>query len=718
MNSVNTRLLAVLSALITSAIIILACAGGDDYVNTRINQDVFIPSKFRVLGFSYNSYNWNFQEDLSAVINQENISDWKAYLNQSISEEMLYQAVYVDSIKDIELAMSNLKSTEKHYTRQYAFYNYLKLAKKSESYANTYFDWWSENPRPYQERDARALNKEIESAFLQANDDFMKGKYWFQWVRNLYFQKKYSESIALYDKYATKFNGLTAWRALGYKAACIYKQGRFSESNRIYAQQLVSRPGAIHSIHFSYHPLEMDAFLELVNTTDDVQEKVALWMLQGTYTDEVASSEAIYALDPNSEYLELLLGRILSITDNGNEFPRELDIPRAIRVYERIVLEGKRNELNKIKTGLAYLYFLDHRDQEAEALFADLKTRPNLPQELQDEIRMMNVLLFADQIDRHSQNFYNDMNWLKAKSLEDNWESPIRYYGAFDYAVTAMAGAYREKGEDQKAMMLYPNADELSNQANLASWLGYLNQKSTSIEMTFLQSFSCLNADQVEERLAVNMIKSGQLETGAAMMHKSSSGANKHILGDPFSFRIRDCHDCDHEEYGTFGVPYTKVMVADVLVQTNKHLLEKPTFEDAIRLGNAFYNFSYSGNARIFSWCDFPAYGMLDSWESSAYFSDGNWEPQEFLYSYDVELAKHYYQQALKIATDDNERAVATYLLAKCELVDFYNNPPEDNQSDFIAGQYFMELKKYNKTPFFDQVIEECGYFRTYYSKQ
>ncbi|MFZ4785182.1 MAG: hypothetical protein ACOYLH_06860, partial [Flavobacteriales bacterium] len=354
MNSVNTRLLAVLSVFISSAIIILACADGDDYPNNRINQDVFIPAKYRILGFSYNAYNWNYNDDISTAINQENISDWYAYLNQSISEETLFKVVYSDSLKDIEQALNGIKSTEKHYTRQFAFYNYLKLAKRSETYANAYYDWWSENPRPNQERDAYALNKEIESAFLQANDDFMKGKYWFQWVRNLYFQKKYNESIALYDKYAAKFNGLTAWRALGYKAASIYKQGRFSESNRMYAQQLVSRPGAIHSVHFSYHPLEMDAFLELVNGVKSVQEKVALWMLQGTYTDEVASSEAIYALDPNSEYLELLLGRLLSIADNGNEFPRELDIPRAIRLYERIILEGKRKEVNKIKTGLAY----------------------------------------------------------------------------------------------------------------------------------------------------------------------------------------------------------------------------------------------------------------------------------------------------------------------------------------------------------------------------
>ena len=340
------------------------------------------------------------------------------------------------------------------------------------------------------------------------------------------------------------------------------------------------------------------------------------------------------------------------------------------------------------------------------------------PATSQETFSIGKVFLFSYEIDRHNQNFYNDLNWLKAKSLEDNWESPLRYYGAFDYAVTAMASAYREKGEDQKAMMIYPNEDELSDQANLESWLGYLNHQSTNLEMTFLQSFSCLNADQLEERLAVKMIKSGQLESGAALMHLSHSGSNKQLLGDPFSFRIRDCHDCDHEEYGTLGLPYSKVLVADVLVQTNKQLLEKSSYEDAIQLGNAFYNFSYSGNARIFSWCDYPAYGMLDSWESWAYFSDGNWLPQEFMYTYDVELAKHYYQQAINYARDNNERAVATYLLAKCELVDFYNNPPENNQSDFVSGQYFNELKKYSKTPFFGRLIEECGYFRAYYTKQ
>lgn len=703
--------------LITSGIIFLACADGDDFVNNRINQDVFIPKKYSVLGFSYNSYNWSYDEDLSAAITKENVSDWHKYLNKSLSEETIYQVVYGDSLRDIEKRVMSLKSTEKNYTRLYGFYKYLILAKKSESYANAYYDWWSENPRPYQERDARALNNEIESAFNNSMDDFMKAKYWFQWVRNLYFQKRYTEAISLYDKYANKFEGLSAWRALGYKAASIYKQGRFEESNRIYAQQLVSRPGALHSIHFSYHPLELDAFLETIKATNETQEKVALWMLQGTYSDEVSSTEAIYDLDPNSDYLELLLGRILAIADNGNEFPRVMDIPRAIRIYERIVLEGKRSELNKIKAGLAYLYFLDQRDHESEALLVDLRKRADISQELLDEVRMMHVLLFADQLPRHNASFYEDVFWLKDKQSKDNWESPLRYAGAFDYTVRTMANAYRSNGEDYKAMMLYPIQEEVLNASKLREWLGYLNQKEANPEMTFLIGFSCLNADQIEERLAVNLIKCGQLEMGAAIMASSSIGANKQILGDPFSFRIRDCHDCDHEEYATCCVPYTKLMVSDKMVQMNKQLEKTPRFEDAIQIGNAFYNFSYSGNARSFSWCDYPAYGMEDTWESWVFFAD-DWKAQDFLYTHDVEWAKVYYQKAFDIAKDDNQRAVATYLLSKCELVDFYNNPPENNESDFVAGYYFNELKKYNKTPFFDQVIEECGYFKTYYSKQ
>ena len=85
-------------------------------------------------------------------------------------------------------------------------------------------------------------------------------------------------------------------------------------------------------------------------------------------------------------------------------------------------------------------------------------------------------------------------------------------------------------------------------------------------------------------------------------------------------------------------------------------------------------------------------------------------------------MAVKYYQLALKSATNNEQKAKCLFMMAKCERNEWYNSTLysnkeneyryDANQPDFIMWDSFKALKAYKNTKFYNEVINECGYFR------
>jgi hypothetical protein len=141
-------------------------------------------------------------------------------------------------------------------------------------------------------------------------------------------------------------------------------------------------------------------------------------------------------------------------------------------------------------------------------------------------------------------------------------------------------------------------------------------------------------------------------------------------------------------------------------------------YGNSILLGNAFYNITHFGNARLFHERNITGYG---------------YNPYDFrdkirVMITDCSIAKMYYQKALAFAKTDEQKAKCHYMISKCERNDYYNSqydPAKDsweNQSavqyskiNFLAWDGFKTLKSnYSQTKYYQEVINECGYFKTY----
>ena len=141
-------------------------------------------------------------------------------------------------------------------------------------------------------------------------------------------------------------------------------------------------------------------------------------------------------------------------------------------------------------------------------------------------------------------------------------------------------------------------------------------------------------------------------------------------------------------------------------------------YNNNLLLGNAFYNITHFGNGRIFHEGDIAGSGSTPD-----FFRD----PIRNMIT-TTSLAKAYYEKAFLATKNIEQKAKTQYMIAKCERNYYYNKKYyslnlstwdiQDDKTNFIAWQGFKVLKaNYSKTKYYKEIINECGYFKTYVRK-
>jgi hypothetical protein len=83
---------------------------------------------------------------------------------------------------------------------------------------------------------------------------------------------------------------------------------------------------------------------------------------------------------------------------------------------------------------------------------------------------------------------------------------------------------------------------------------------------------------------------------------------------------------------------------------------------------------------------------------------------------YQPEIALNYLKKALELAKKKELRAQIIFKLAEAEL---YSNYGEDGEGFSLenSNKWYAELQQYEKTKYYGEVINECGYFSNYVNK-
>lgn len=202
--------------------------------------------------------------------------------------------------------------------------------------------------------------------------------------------------------------------------------------------------------------------------------------------------------------------------------------------------------------------------------------------------------------------------------------------------------------------------------------------------------------------------------TGALEIYKQhNTTGNNELLGNPFNYRIVDCHDCDHMMKQR--VRYTKKSFVEKMIELKeKGDKEKDPIEKSnnyFLFATGLYNMTYYGNARVVS-------STVVNWNysDSNRFSGNRESTQKNDGYYDCKKALSFYLMAKELNSNQEFKAKCTWMAAKCEHNLWLDTEYQYRETgDFQSGMYFKQMKEqFFNTKYYKEVIGECGYFCQY----
>lgn len=629
-----------------------------------------------------------------------------------------------------------------------SFIEFLYLAQKIET-VSIGDDYWSYDAVVAKTFNDLKMIQSIENVYNTTSDAFLKNRYWFLTVKAYFYSSNKPKAVEFFNKTEKSVpKNILYYRALSYVAGIKYQQKKYSESNYLYAQVFDKCPEMRVVTAYSFHPQNETDWNKSLAMAKDNKEKAALWAIHGYYKDETQAIEKIYELDPKSEHLNYLLTRLVNKQEQDINNSFEESAKENVPAKKLTVAETK--ELNKSKIdkkafdlvskitiasntekpylwniALGYLQTLKGEYANADSNFDKAEKIMPKTELAKYQLRLLRFVNNMSKIDKltnaNEKTILADLNWLYQELPKIYKGQEFRYQNASSWSRSYLATLYKASdnpvmteifGESRYSYWNDGNAF-YDNEKNLLAMKAFLTKSDkTEIEKIGAEIYS-LKLKDINNFQAVQATFKNKIPEAIAFIKETDSVQYYNFLGNPFNGNIKDCHDCEHVAYQK--KKYSQIEFLNTIKSMQDKLAQKEeVYTNSLLLGNAFYNITHFGNGRTFYEISIVGYG------SSPYsFRDSM---KKMITNCDV--SKMYYQKAFEAATTKEQKAKCVYLLSKCERNDYYNKKynnvtnwwsVEDDKINFIAWSGFKALKKdYSDTKYYQDVIAECGYFKTY----
>lgn len=739
----SKKLLLLFSAIAFIAYgMIWACSGGDwdEYSFSSFAPEGFVDSSYTPFCFSETAYyDRDYDNKHTTRFNEVIVNEWSDYLGDNYSKKEI-QYLLIDASKGLVDSIQNLPQSSlpiavasmqivqaKSNTKVASFFTFLSYAKANEAYASSSVDYWNyddDKPRKLTfNKEQTEVLKKMETEFQQSKDIFLKQRYFFQILRAYFFVANYQNCIGFYEANQSLFpNNILAVRCLSYVAGCYYKQKKYAHANYLYSKIYDYSDDFKTVAHFSFHPQNESDWKQTLALCANKEEQITLWQLIGIYFDEQRAIKEIYALDPKSEKLNLLLSRLVNLEErklNAGHFYHEhfkghvdtLTMP-ATKLIADIANEAKTENPCWWYLSAGYLYFLKGDYLQASDYYE--KAKLVLPH---DELAIaqhrllvfMNRLALAPKLDNKTEEYLlPDLQWLK--NIDEHAVPHFRSEYAYGWARNFIAKKYAVQKDFLKSELFQHHDSFYATSALVFSMKAFLQNKQhyTAFEV-YCASIYPIGLESIIEFQAIQFAYQDKVNQAIVLMKEAGDVKDRQLLGNPFNGNIKDCHDCDH--VAPQKVKYTKLSFLQKLKELEANVAAgNDVYNNALLLGNAFYNMSHFGNARVFYEGPIIGFG-----HSSPFMITDCFRSQLL----DASLAKKYYRLSLASAATDEQKAKLSFLLLKIERSEHYvrlfNNPDYDHW-DYAdrPPTHFSVLKAFKNTKYYADIIKECGYFRSY----
>lgn len=706
---------------------------------------------FRSFHSLYNEYKLNNINDFDSI----NVDEWSRFFKSFPKKNDLHYLLYEARIGEIDTLIFYLKDNKQSITNKLRsnsivnfpdkgltneFLFYLGFARRCEPYCTYTADWYWDSAKNElkQKDDIRKnvvnINKLANAALKQlksVKNDFIWERYIFQIIRLNYQAKNYKECLDIYQTNKSKI-GISEsmkYRTMSYAAGSLFAMNKIGEANYIYSKIYDEYAPMKTTAYFSFKPQEENDWNTLLSYAKSPREKSILWQLLGIYADPLRSMKEIYQIDPKSDLLDLLLVRAISIQEE-KFLPVRYSYERTDFLYsiktmnvdnellgfiKKVADRGNSNKPYLWNLGAGYLSFAKSDYSSAENYLSKAKQQAKDDSFVSGQIRLIDFARMIEQqtnIDeKFESNIVKEFNWISGNKTKPSLGlEALKFESIFDWGLKRLSEKYKAQGDFVKAQCLNYGADEkfFDDDKKASLMIGYMDKQNKTKFDEFVLSGYQYSRNDIFEFQAVNLTLQGKIEEAIQKFEASKGSGNTELLGDPFIIHINDCHDCDHALQQKHK--YTKLSflkrIAELksLIQNDPKNSSKYYFE----LANGFYNITYFGNARVFYETNIRTYGTV--------FLEYDFSDKK-IPILNCKYAEEYYTKAMESSNDSEFKAKCNFMLAKCEQNNFYLTKPKDYKGNFKSGKYFNSLKtSYSSTKYYQEIIKECGYFKTYLS--
>jgi len=742
-NSRKVLLTILIAFLLTSLWSVPALASGgsecDDrncfsFFNPEVIQSPFDIPVFRRYRSAYSL------RDKESKLEDVNASEWISFFNGAVRYDPMIQLVYRMSAHEVANLSEVIEGQPGHppalqieLRDEFAKYRkkqnvldallYLQLAKQVEplAYKNEQPEWSypPKPPKPPIEIDVAQRIRDAEQQIPKV-DRFIAARYRFQILRLLFYSDQFAVAIAYYERNIGTFTveSSVKYRFMELAAGAYVRQKQYAKANYLYSLVYDRFPALKKSSFNSFHPMEEQDWQETLALAKNAHEREVLWLLLGLTADGAAGIQKIYATNPKSQLLPLLLVREVNNVEEswgsnqfrmrypdifGNEIRPDLDTIRPGRLQQIKSIADAGNTYKPylwlLSTG--YLYALAGDASTAEFYLNKARAATTIPI-VRDQIRMSLLLARA----RSLKTIDKSMEPFLAQELEWLAGSPPQMFEQADnlnkWLMFFLGDVYRRSGDPVRATMLDAGRETYKTLSGVDGLLELTRAPGSDFDRYLVSRYN-QTTRSLQELRGIHFLFAGDFPH--AIEAFNLAGKTPTALGaDPFMIHIKDCGYCDASAPHNV---YTQVSFAQRMqtLMTASEGRGQPAAEASFELANGFYNMSQYGNSH-------DLYESPNHWELHITPStDMTRDPTHP--ALNMDQAEKYYVRAVELSTNREFQAKAIFMAAKTEQNRSFRAGGGGNRTS--PGQYFKVIKdSLSDTDYYKEIIKECTYFANY----
>lgn len=717
---------------------------------------------FKLTPFYYSADYYYATNTVSGVDQELNCLEWQKKMGNQINPKDVHTILYETDAEQFENAFESksLKSTFEKNTfiealllpKNKAFLKYILFAKKLEYNSNTDVKWESWGQVGYNSKDHKLADLEdFEKKIKNAKDAFLKQRYAFLILRYNFYAQDKNEVIRLYDTYfaENKNTILEPW-ALYYKALCI---DDLSLQNYLLSKVFAACEEKSFAVLQHYNWKLTTETLAFAQNNEERSVILSIESFRNPAPD-LKTIKEVYELSPNSMNLSFLIGREINkledwiftpqYTTNGSpsvvfqgtdwygdyanakeeNFNKDILYLRELEFFLIAIREQTSGEQKEyITAAIAQLCFMDDDIELGKKYTNMISDKANASIQMQKNIQLALVSLKQD--DLKNETVQNQL-FKYFDSVENLVETDKGLFKNLYSLYRIASGEFYKKNDRVTAGLLMMKSD-LKNEGEYSgyyntpyfyNYIGYFERTATVEDIdklialqqkenkTPFEKYICSgtiapNIDYYKDLKGTIAFRNNDLElayeTFSSMpkdFWEKNYSFTDFLNENPFTPKI-----LQKQEERKFDYRFNKAEFIAKLIQLKK----QNTASSNLQLANAYFNVSYLGNSWMmvaYDWTSgesYVDYVYGDNAEHEKTYQKGNY--------YSLTMAKMYYEKALKMSKNKNEKAFASLMIFECNYYNHYANiisAEEEEKNPFRGGKELVDFYSlYKTTPTF-----------------